>query len=98
MKERAYFVYLMTNDTNNVIYTGVTNDLFRRTKQHKNGKGGKFTSRYHLTKLVYYEVFDYVDDAIAREKQIKGGSRQDKIDLVNDSNSDWEDLIEKIEI
>jgi putative endonuclease len=98
MKDRTYFIYLMTNDTNNVIYTGVTNDLYRRTKQHKNGKGGKFTSHYHLTKLIYYEVFDYVDDAIAREKQIKGGSRQDKIDLVNRMNPDWEDLIENLEL
>lgn len=98
MKDRTYFVYLMTNDTNNVIYTGVTNDLYRRTKQHKNGKGGKFTSRYHLTKLIYYEVFDYVDDAIAREKQIKGGSRQDKIDLVNGMNPDWVDLFEDLEL
>jgi putative endonuclease len=98
MTGRIYFVYIMTNQHDQVLYTGVTNDLYRRTKQHKSGKGGKFTSHYHLTKLVYYEIFDYVDDAIAREKQIKGGSRQNKIDLVNGMNPDWDDLIEKIEI
>ncbi|MCB2209367.1 GIY-YIG nuclease family protein [bacterium] len=82
----------MTNQHDQVLYTGVTNDIYRRIKQHKGGKGGKFTSRYHLTKLVYYEVFDYIEDAITREKQIKAGSRQKKIDLVNEMNPDWNDL------
>ena len=87
-----YYVYIMTNHQHTTLYTGVTNNLYRRVDQHKSRKGSKFTSKYHLTKLVYYEMFDYVHEALAREKQIKGGSRQRKIDLVNDINPDWEDL------
>ncbi len=98
MTDRTDFIYIMTNDINQMVYTGVTNDIYRRTIQRKTGKGGKFTSRYHLTKLVYYEVYDFIEDAILREKQIKGGSRQNKIDLVNGMNSDWEDLSENIEM
>ena len=89
---REYYVYILTNMTNTVLYTGVTNDLNRRMQQHRAGKGGKFTARYHTTKLVYYETFEYIEDAILREKQIKAGSRKKKIDLVNDLNPDWEDL------
>ncbi len=98
MTDRTDFIYIMTNDINQMVYTGVTNDIYRRTKQYKTGKGGKFTSRDHLTKLVYSEVYDFIEDAILREKQIKGGSRQNKIDLVNGMNSDWEDLSENIEM
>ena len=89
---RTYYVYIMTNKDNNVLYTGVTNDLYRRVIQHRSGKGSKFTTRYHVTKLVYYETYHDVFDAINREKKIKGGSRQKKIDLVNEINSDWEDM------
>ena len=91
---REYFVYILTNMNNSVLYTGVTSDLNGRIQQHRAGKGGKFTARYHATKLVYYETFEYIEDAILREKQIKGGSRQKKIDLVNEFNPDWEDLFE----
>jgi len=80
---------------NTVLYTGVTNDLYRRVSQHRAGEGSKFTARYHATKLVYYETYQDIHDAIAREKQIKGVSRQDKIDLVNDVNPNWEDLLDK---
>ena len=87
-----YFVYIMTNQHNTVLYTGVTGNLYERVLQHKNGKGGKFTSKYHVIKLVYYEWYEDVYLALNREKAIKGGSRQRKIDLINEINPDWLDL------
>lgn len=92
-----FYVYIMTNQHHTTLYTGMTNNLFRRVSQHRSGKGGKFTAKYHLTKLVYYEVFDYVYDAIAREKQIKGGTRKRKIDLVNEINPEWQDLFDQLQ-
>lgn len=92
MLHRSYFVYIMTNRTRTVLYTGVTNDLKRRVWQHREKVLEGFTSRYQVEKLVYYEVYDDVRSAIAREKQIKGGSRQKKIDLVNAMNAEWRDL------
>jgi putative endonuclease len=89
---KEYFVYIMTNKYNTVLYTGVTNDLKRRVWEHKEGHGSVFASRYRVTKLVYYEQFESIHLAIAREKQIKGGSRQKKIDLVTGLNADWRDL------
>ena len=91
-----YCVYIMTNKNNTVVYTGVTNDLRRRVLEHKNGKGGKFTSRYRITKLVYYECGDDINAAIDREKQIKGGSRQKKNDLINGMNPGWRDLFDDL--
>lgn len=88
MKERQYCVYIMTNPHNTVLYTGVTNNLQRRVVEHKSGKGSKFTSKYHVTKLVYFEWGDDVNFAILREKQIKAGSRKKKVDLVNSMNSE----------
>jgi putative endonuclease len=85
----------MTNKHNTVLYTGVTNDLKRRVYEHKSGLGG-FTSKYNITKLVYYEACDNIYSAIAREKQIKGGSRQKKVDLINTMNSHWKDLYEEL--
>ena len=76
---REYCVYIMTNAHNRVLYTGVTNQLARRVYEHKNGLGGSFTKKYNVHKLVYYEVGDNIHAAIAREKQIKGGSRQKKL-------------------
>ena len=73
----SYFVYMMTNKHNTVLYTGMTNDLQRRVSEHKQKLIG-FTSRYNVTKLVYFEEYDDVNDAIAREKQIKSGSRKKK--------------------
>ncbi|HLF88944.1 MAG TPA: GIY-YIG nuclease family protein [Anaerolineales bacterium] len=91
-----YFVYIMTNKYNTVLYTGVTNDLKRRVFQHKQGIGGKFTSKYNITKLAYYEMTGSVETAIAREKQIKGGSRQKKIDVIKGLNPEWKDLSEEL--
>ena len=89
------FVYIMTNKDNRVLYTGVTNDLTRRAYEHKQKVDRSFTARYNVTKLVYYEVFEDPIDAIAKEKQLKGGSRQKKINLVNRMNPQWANLIEK---
>ena len=93
---REYCVYLMTNAHNTVVYCGVTNNLARRVYEHKNGLGGIFTKKYNVNKLVYYEVGDNVHAALAREKQIKGGSRKKKIDLVNSINPEWKDLFDEI--
>jgi len=89
---KDYFVYIMTNRYNTVLYTGVTNNLIRRVGEHQDGVGSGFTTRYRVTKLVYYEILGEISLAIAREKQIKGGSRQNKIDLVNTLNPQWRDL------
>jgi len=89
---KEYCVYIMTNRYNNVLYTGVTNDLKRRVSEHKEKIAEGFTKRYRVDKLVYYEVFESINDAIDREKQIKGGSRMKKIKLVDDMNEEWMDL------
>ena len=86
----------MTNRANTVIYTGVTNDLIKRVFEHKAKLVRGFTSRYNIIKLVYYEVSDDIESAILREKQIKGGSRQKKIDLINGMNNTWRDLFDEI--
>jgi putative endonuclease len=87
-----YYLYIMTNQHNTVLYTGVTNDLKRRVYEHRAGEGGGFTSRYNVNKLAYYEVTEDVNAAIAREKRIKGGSRQKKIDLIEAVNPEWRNL------
>jgi len=94
MGNKQYCVYMMANDHNTVLYTGVTNDLQRRILEHKEGKGG-FTKKYNVTKLVYFEYGDDVSAAILREKQIKAGSRQNKIDLINSMNAEWKDLFDE---
>ena len=93
---RQYYVYILTNKHNTVLYTGVTNDLRRRVYQHRLGLGSRFTSKYNVNKLVYYETTTDVRAAIAREKQIKGGSRKKKIDLVNEANPEWKDLYDHL--
>ena len=92
MRDRYYCVYIMANAHNTVLYTGVTNDLQRRVLEHKESRGGGFTKKYIVTKLVYFECGNDVKAAIAREKQIKAGSRQKKIDLINSMNAEWKDL------
>ena len=91
---RQYYVYIMTNKGNSVLYTGVTNNLQRRAYEHKAKLVDGFTKRYNVNKLVYYEIFDNPLNAIAREKQIKAGSRHKKIELVNSLNEEWQDLSE----
>jgi len=91
-----YYVYIMTNKYNTVLYTGVTNDLIRRVYEHKNKLVEGFTAKYNLTKLVYYEISKDVKDAINREKQIKGWKREKKEKLIKGFNPDWKDLYEEI--
>ena len=93
--DKYYYLYIMTNQNNTVLYTGVTNDLQRRIYEHKSKLIEGFTKKYNITKLVYYEIYEDAYTAISREKQIKGGSRQKKIDLVNSLNSGWKDLYEE---
>ena len=87
-----YYIYIMTNKTNRVLYTGVTNDLKRRVYEHKEKLVEGFTKRYNISKLVYYEVCEDVENAILREKQIKGWLRRKKIDLIESTNPEWRDL------
>ncbi len=86
----------MTNKRNTVLYTGVTNDLRRRVYEHTEKLVDGFTRKYNVTKLVYYEIFQDPENAIMREKQIKAGSRQKKIDLINQMNKQWQDLHEQL--
>ena len=88
-------IYIMTNPYNKVLYTGVTSNLLQRIAQHKNKEVIGFTSKYNVVKLVYYEEYATMPEAIAREKQIKGGSRKKKIDLINSINPEWKDLYEE---
>lgn len=87
-----YYVYIMTNVTNSVIYIGVTNDIRRRVYEHINDKIEGFTSKYRVHKLVYCERFAHPDTAIAREKQLKGWTRKKKVQLVEGKNPAWEDI------
>ena len=91
--EHCYYVYIMTNQRRTTLYVGVTNNLSRRPWEHRDKIHSKsFTARYNLDQLIYYEMFDNVGLAIAREKQIKSWSRQKKIDLINGTNPEWRDL------
>jgi putative endonuclease len=90
---REYYVYIVTDPRHTVLYTGVTNDLVKRLSQHRDGQAG-FTSKYHCTKLVMYEVFRDSYNAVTREKQIKAGSRRSKIELIEHMNPEWRDLLE----
>jgi len=84
----------MTTSNNSVLYTGVTSDLKERVIQHKSKKHlNSFSSRYNISKLVYYERLETIGEAIKREKQIKGGSRNKKIELINEMNREWKDLV-----
>lgn len=94
--DKQYYVYIMANDTNTVTYTGVTSDLRKRVYEHQNKLVEGFTNRYNIRKLVYYEVLDDATSAIAREKQIKGGSRLKKIELIHNTNKEWRDLYDEI--
>ncbi len=93
---REYCVYILTNQSNSVLYTGVTNDLKRRVFEHREKLVVGLTKRYNISKLVFYEVTDDVHAAISREKQIKAGSRQKKIDLIAKMNPEWRDMYEEL--
>tara|TARA_R110002074_G_scaffold147047_2_gene297353 strand:+ start:1071 stop:1370 length:300 start_codon:yes stop_codon:yes gene_type:complete len=85
-------VYFLTNKNNTTIYIGVTSNLLKRIYQHKTKIFKGFTSKYNCEKLVYFEEFDNINEAIAREKQLKSGNRKRKEDLINLDNPDWNDL------
>ncbi|MFC1770301.1 GIY-YIG nuclease family protein [Candidatus Margulisiibacteriota bacterium] len=93
---KQYYVYIITNFYNSVLYTGVTNDLYRRVLEHKNKINKGFSSRYNLTKLVYYEEIDDIFYAIEREKQIKKFKRKKKIGLIKSVNPEWKDLFSSV--
>jgi putative endonuclease len=87
------FIYVLTNQSHTVLYTGVTSNLANRVHQHNTGAfKNAFTSKYNTNILVYYEVFDRIEDAITREKQLKAGSRQKKIELIQKTNPEWKEL------
>jgi putative endonuclease len=90
--QRKYWVYIMTNRWNTALYLGVTNNIARRVVQHKSGKGGMFTRKYNIGKLVYFEMTNDILSAIRREKQLKAGSREKKNALITSVNPDWRDL------
>lgn len=90
-------MYILTNSNNTVLYTGVTSNLFIRINEHREGKYfNSFTKKYNCNKLVYFEGFNRIEDAIAREKQIKGGSRVKKIKLINGINPNWVNLVDSV--
>jgi putative endonuclease len=86
----------MTNKNNRVLYTGVTSNLKKRAYEHKEKFVDGFTKKYNVSKLVYFEVFEDPENAILREKKIKAGSRQKKIDLINSMNKKWSDLYQQL--
>ncbi|MFA4880396.1 MAG: GIY-YIG nuclease family protein [Candidatus Doudnabacteria bacterium] len=92
MQEKEFYIYIMTNKWSTVFYTGITNNLERRIFEHKNKIFKGFTAKYEINRLVYYETYETAEEAILREKQIKAGSRQRKIDLIKNDNPHFEDL------
>jgi putative endonuclease len=95
-QKQGGYVYIMFSKKNGTLYTGVTSNLGKRVFEHKNRIIISFTSEYSVDKLGYYEFFDDICDAIRREKQIKGGSRKNKLKLIESLNPDWEDLYNTI--
>jgi putative endonuclease len=91
-EERTYFVYLLASRPYGTLYIGVTNDLYRRTVEHRDGRAGKFTKKYGVTKLVWFQEFSDIEEAIQREKSMKRWPRAWKINLIERSNPDWHDL------
>ena len=94
--KRQPAVYLLTNKPDGTLYTGVTGDLPRRMWQHRNKATKGFSARYNLTRLVYFELFEDMYEAISREKQIKAGSRKAKIELIERVNPEWRDLYTEV--
>ena len=93
---KIFYVYLLTNQNRTVLYIGVTNDLKRRVAEHKVGLHRGSTQKYNVHQLVYFETYPDANAAIAREKQLKAGSRQKKLDLINAGNPEWRDLAENL--
>ena len=94
--QKQYYVYILFSKKNGTLYTGVTSDIIKRVWQHKNKAVKGFTEKYGVDKLGYYEIFDDVNAAISREKQLKGGNRKAKLDLIEMNNPEWIDLYYEI--
>lgn len=92
----SYFIYILTNPHHTVLYIGVTNNLIKRVWEHREKLVEGFTKKYNISKLLYYETFNSIEETIAREKQLKAGSRKKKIELIETMNPLFEDLYEKI--
>jgi putative endonuclease len=95
-REKYFYVYILSNKVNTVLYIGITNNLIRRVYEHKHKFVEGFTKRYNVNKLVYYETYNDPYHAITREKQLKAGSRKKKEELINSTNPKWKDLYEDI--
>jgi putative endonuclease len=95
-KNHNYYVYILSNRHNSVLYTGVTNNLLRRVYEHKNGHNSSFTKKYQINKLVYLEHYDHIDAAIKREKVIKRFKRHQKNSLIEQTNPEWLDLFDTL--
>jgi putative endonuclease len=92
MQSKQYFVYILTNFTNTVLYVGVTNNLSRRIYEHKNNVNEGFSKRYNVHKLVYFEIYNNIVEALKREKYLKGKRRDYKLFLINKENPEYKDL------
>lgn len=96
---KSGFIYILTNKNNTTLYVGVTSNIVQRIQQHKDKKyKNSFSARYNLNKLVYYETFHWIGDAIAREKQLKAGNRARKMALIEGMNKKWIDLYDDVVI
>ncbi|BCW89191.1 hypothetical protein sos41_23470 [Alphaproteobacteria bacterium SO-S41] len=95
-RTRTYWLYILASARNGTLYIGVTNDISRRVLEHRDGKAGSFTTRYGVTKLVWFETFDDINDAILRETQMKKWRRAWKIRVIEEMNPDWADLFETV--
>ena len=98
MREHLYWVYIMTSNSLSTTYVGVTNDVGRRVTEHRLGKGSEFVKQYKVTRPVYAEEFEQIEEAIARKKQLKGWKRIQKNELVRAANPQWKDLMPSTEL
>ena len=89
---KQYFVYILFSERNGTLYVGVTSNLVKRIWEHKNHVVESFTSKYNVDKLGYYEIFNDINEAIKREKQLKAGNRKKKLELIETNNPEWQDL------
>jgi putative endonuclease len=94
--KKSFYVYMLTNYTNSVLYTGVTSNLIKRVFEHKAKLVDGFTNKYKINKLIYYEIAVDAEAAITREKQLKGGSRKQKLKLIHNMNKEWRDLYDEL--
>ena len=96
MREKQYFIYILTNHTNKVLYVGITKNLKSRVYEHKSHTGSIFTTKYNINKLIYYEIFKDPENAIKREKYLKNLLRRKKEHLIKGFNPKWKDLYENL--